>query len=36
MGRVITLDVGNPQPQMAFSPDGNTLATGGYGTLSSL
>ena len=35
-GRAITLDVGNPQPQMTFSPDGDTLATGGYGTLSSL
>ncbi len=35
-GRVIILDVGNQQPQMIFSPDGKTLATGGYGTLSSL
>jgi WD40 repeat protein len=35
-GRAITLDVGNDQPQMTFSPDGSTLATGGYGTLSSL
>jgi WD40 repeat protein len=35
-GRAITLDVGNDQPQMTFTPDGSTLATGGYGTLSSL
>ncbi len=35
-GRAITLDVGNHQPQMTFSPDGQTLATGGYGTLSYL
>jgi WD40 repeat protein len=30
--RTITLDAGNDQPQMSFSPDGKTLATGGYGT----
>src|SRR5262245_5518990 len=35
-GRAMTLDAGNPQPRMVFSPDGNALATGGYGTLSSL
>ncbi len=35
-GRVIMLDVGNDQPHMIFSPDGKTLATGGYGTLASL
>ncbi|MDR3638497.1 MAG: hypothetical protein P4L84_32130 [Isosphaeraceae bacterium] len=31
-GRSIRLDAGNNQPQMVFSPDGTTLATGGYGT----
>jgi WD40 repeat protein len=31
-GRSIVLDAGNDQPQMTFSPDGSTLATGGYGT----
>ncbi len=31
-GRSITLDAKNDQPQMAFSPDGRLLATGGYGT----
>jgi WD40 repeat protein len=31
-GRTMTLDAGNDQPQMAFSPDGRMLATGGYGT----
>lgn len=31
-GRSITLDAQNDQPQMTFSPDGKTLATGGYGT----
>lgn len=35
-GRSITLDVGNDQPRMTFSPDGKTLATGGYGTKASL
>ena len=35
-GRAVTLDVGNHQPGMTFSPDGNTLATGGYGTISCL
>ena len=35
-GRAISLDVGNHQPQMTFSPDGKTLATGGYGTISHL
>ena len=35
-GRAITLDVGNHQPQMTFSPDGISLATGGYGTISYL
>ena len=35
-GRIVTLDVGNDQPQMTFGPDGKLLATGGYGTISSL
>lgn len=35
-GRTITLKVGNDQPQIAFSPDGKLLATGGYGTLARL
>jgi WD40 repeat protein len=35
-GRCITLDVGNDQPRLTFSPDGKTLATGGYGRFSSL
>jgi WD40 repeat protein len=35
-GRTMSLDVGNPQPQVTFSPDGKTLATGGYGTISRL
>jgi WD40 repeat protein len=35
-GRTISLDVGNDQPRMTFSPDGTTLATGGYGTISHL
>ena len=35
-GHARTLDVGNDQPQMTFSPDGTTLATEGYGTLSCL
>jgi WD40 repeat protein len=35
-GRAITLDVGNDQPQVTFGPDGKTLATGGYGTISRL
>ncbi len=29
----VELAAGNPQPRMAFSPDGRLLATGGYGTL---
>lgn len=31
-GKSITLQSGNSQPQMKFSVDGKTLATGGYGT----
>src|SRR4051812_28346727 len=31
-GRTITLDAKNTQPRLAFSPDGGSLATGGYGT----
>lgn len=31
-GREIVLDAKNDQPGMVFSPDGSTLATGGYGT----
>ncbi|MDB5352240.1 MAG: translocation protein TolB [Planctomycetota bacterium] len=31
-GRVIELDAKDSQPGMVFSPDGSTLATGGYGT----
>ena len=30
-GRTIVLDAGNSQPQMAFSPDGKAMATGGSG-----
>jgi WD40 repeat protein len=30
--RTIRLDVGNDQPDVVFSPNGNLLATGGYGT----
>lgn len=35
-GKTITLDTGNRQPKMAFSPDGSLLATGGGGTKASL
>jgi WD40 repeat protein len=31
-GQSIKIDTRNDQPQMTFSPDGKTLATGGYGT----
>lgn len=31
-GTVITIDVKNAQPALAFSPNGAILATGGYGT----
>jgi WD40 repeat protein len=31
-GKAVVLETGNPQPGMAFSPDGKLLATGGYGT----
>jgi WD40 repeat protein len=32
----IRLDAGNDQPNVVFSPDGNLLATGGYGTAARL
>jgi WD40 repeat protein len=32
-GTSLTLEVGDPQPGVVFSPDGKQLATGGYGTL---
>jgi WD40 repeat protein len=32
-GRTIVLDAKNDQPAMTFSPNGKTLATGGYGTI---
>lgn len=35
-GRTVRIDAGNAQPQMAFSPDGAALATGGYGTTARL
>jgi WD40 repeat protein len=31
-GKTIRLDAKNDQPDVAFSPDGKLLATGGYGT----
>ena len=31
-GKTVTVNAGNDQPSVAFSPDGLTLATGGYGT----
>jgi WD40 repeat protein len=31
-GKTISLDAGNDQPGVVFSPDGKWLATGGYGT----
>jgi|SRR5262245_25825221 len=31
-GKPIAIETKNDQPQMAFSPDGKLLATGGYGT----
>src|SRR4051794_24891472 len=31
-GRTVTLDVGDDQPSVTFSPDGQTVVTGGYGT----
>src|SRR5262245_39605644 len=31
-GKTIPLDAGNDQPGVVFSPDGKSLATGGYGT----
>jgi WD40 repeat protein len=31
-GKTFTLDAGNDQPDVVFSPDGSLLATGGYGT----
>jgi WD40 repeat protein len=30
-GRTVKVNAGNPQPGVVFSPDGLTLATGGYG-----
>ena len=35
-GRTFTIDTGNSQPSMVFSPDGMLVATGGYGTAASL
>jgi WD40 repeat protein len=34
--RVLALETNNPQPSMAFSPDGKLLATGGFGTQAKL
>jgi WD40 repeat protein len=34
--KVLQLETNNPQPSMAFSPDGKLLATGGYGTQAKL
>lgn len=34
--KTLRLDTKNPQPGMAFSPDGKLLATGGYGTQAKL
>lgn len=31
-GKAVTFDAQNTQPKLTFSPDGKTLATGGYGT----
>jgi WD40 repeat protein len=35
-GKTVEIETGNPQPTMAFSPDGKLLATGGYGTRAKL
>jgi hypothetical protein len=35
-GQEKALETGNPQPSVAFSPDGKLLATGGYGTKATL
>lgn len=35
-GRTLTLETGNAQPDVAFSPDGRLLATGGYGNAAGL
>lgn len=35
-GKVLTIDTGNAQPAMEFSPDGTILGTGGYGTHAAL
>ncbi len=35
-GKAKVLETNNPQPGMAFSPDGKLLATGGYGTQAKL
>jgi WD40 repeat protein len=34
--KALVLETNNPQPRMAFSPDGRLLATGGYGTQAKL
>jgi WD40 repeat protein len=35
-GTAITIETGQPQPDVAFSPDGKLLATGGYGTTATI
>jgi hypothetical protein len=35
-GQETALETGNPQPSVAFSPNGTMLATGGYGTKATL